>query len=222
MMKKIFVSLIVIIAIVSCSKEDSNNYVTEKSTDLEYTNLFSRSSSNSVAIRMKVKFDEIMLSNEYIQYQINLKNLIDKIYNAGRPPIESRLNFENWIQINIGNTKFNNVAEAMSLYDNTVHSAEVYYNSIDLFFEDLIQLNSEDMSFVLGDGLGNIPQATTTSNPCQNGCMDSVGSAIDKLDNDYMIALSQVGFIGRFFLDYRYWEDYQGLIDSFNDCMGGC
>jgi hypothetical protein len=130
-MKKIkrFTVLVCIVGltfgIFSCTKENSDDvaFSTYKMSDVD---------------RLKNEFADILMSNEYLVYVRDLKQMAENIKKGLNPPLNNRDDFRGWIVSNLGETSFSSVNDAMLIFDNLKNSSENYYRKYNSFLEEVI------------------------------------------------------------------------------------
>lgn len=217
-MKKtnVFLILVItIIAIMSCSQDSSSENNIE-------ANSISQRLSSSVIGDLQKEFLDIVLSSEYITLEDNIKEMSAALKKQKDAPLESRLDFQTWVTSNISETEFENVSDAMELYDRLVYSSNEVDKKYNSFYTELRGLELDEIELILEPEL-IYPDLETTGSPCQNACIDEVDADISLLDAGYAANMSSWNtHIKRTQARIQYYISMTYIVESFNHCMGGC
>ena len=203
--------------IISCTQDNNSGQGESQITNNE--NLQSRAPSEIDSL--KTIYINILKSKEYTAYIANVKLLVTTIGAGKNPTLDSRINFKNWLDLNVRNTKFTSVNAGMVLYDKWYSSADIYFGKNKDFFSNIQQLEVGEIRIILTPGFGTPPK-TTSGTPCQNSCISAVDKSLDILEQNTAQVRQSTSIIALLLLEYTYWDRYESIIDSFNGCMGGC
>ena len=193
---------------VSCAKDENSNI-----TSLQ------RSADDIKD--MQTRFVKIMESEEYKNLHVDIKEMANSLLDNKDVDFKTRETFAEWIDTNLPKTDFSSKTEAMNLYDKLISKTEALSNDYNHFYEDLNSFDSDEIYLIIQPSL-QTSNLQTTSNPCQNNCMDICSANIDALNQGYVENLPNATKWQRVFAEIQYWVSINAIVDIFNGCMTTC
>lgn len=202
----------------SCSQ---NENVIKKDSNI----LLQREGSSVEVDRLKSVFvNDILTSDIHIEYQNKMQDMLVKLKGNIPRAGMTQNDFDDWIKTELNNTNFVSVQEANNLYFELISSMNDYTLEFKGFFDKLESLKIDDVNFILQPGLYNPPTQTTACGSCSENCMDNCSEALNELEWSvvYDMADSDEPIIEYLWHRWNYWSNFQGIIDTYNNCLAGC
>jgi hypothetical protein len=167
-------------------------------------------------------FKNMITTTDYKNYEA-ARNVLVSNMNKNIVQFYTKADYMNWISANLSKTKFASVSSFEAMFDDMVAKQSILRaNNVKLY--GLLDEADDKQLLIIMQPVFAIPPVVNQTNPCQDGCINTMNGTLDAIELGTAFAYAFYGGdpISDAAIDWMYWTMFEVCIDHFNICMSGC
>lgn len=172
--------LILAMFFTACSNDSESETVIEET--LQEATAYSARLNNNSLQELRRQYLNILATSKYREYQVSSDSFADKLPQSFNFTFTSEGEMINWLSANISTTRFNNLNQATSHFQDMSLLYQRVLDENASFFNSLAQLDRDDISIIIRQ---DPPAQATPLGECEKGCSASYRSCADAVMTTY-------------------------------------